>query len=132
MINDFYHNTRKDIDEIRARIGNKDSDMEDMEGQHRANIQVYMQKVKRLEYDHRNQCKEVSNDGQIAMADEKNYHVRVVKELRTDKAELKKQLKEEGLSYISDVKNLDDDLERGLKELREQFHNQKEELIAKY
>ena len=66
------------------------------------------------------------------MADEKNYHVRVVKELRTDKAELKKQLKEEGLSYISDVKNLDDDLERGLKELREQFHNQKEELIAKY
>ena len=104
MINDFYHNTRKDIDEIRARIGNKDSDMEDMEGQHRANIQVYMQKVKRLEYDHRNQCKEVSNDGQIAMADEKNYHVRVVKELRTDKAELKKQLKEEGLSYISGVR----------------------------
>ena len=62
--------------------------MEDMEAQHRPNMQVYMQKVKRLEYNHRNQCKEVSNDELIAMADEKNYHVRVEKELRTDKAEL--------------------------------------------
>ena len=54
MINDFYHNTRKDIEEIRGRVGNKDSDLEDMEAQHRANMQVYMQKVKRLEYNHCN------------------------------------------------------------------------------
>ena len=47
---------------------NKESDMEDKESQHAANIQVYMQKVKRLEYDHRNQCKDVLNDGQISMA----------------------------------------------------------------
>ena len=62
MVHDFYHNTRQEIKELEARIKNLDTDMQDLEGVHRTQIKVFMQKVKHLEYEHGNNCDKVKID----------------------------------------------------------------------
>lgn len=52
MIHDFYHNTRTEIKETEAEIKNFDTEMQKMEEAHRAEIKVYIQKVKHIEYEH--------------------------------------------------------------------------------
>jgi hypothetical protein len=50
-----------------------------------------MQKVKHLEYEHKNSCDKVKIDGQKIMKEERVYHVEKDKEMLKDK----KQCKEE-------------------------------------
>jgi hypothetical protein len=59
MIHDFYHNTREEIKELDAQILNFDTDMQKSEIKHRSNIASHMQKVKHLEFEHKQSCKEV-------------------------------------------------------------------------
>jgi growth arrest-specific protein 8 len=51
MIHDFYNNTRAEIKETEAEIKNFDTEMQKMEEAHRAEIKVYIQKVKHIEYE---------------------------------------------------------------------------------
>jgi len=85
MIHDFYHNTRGEIKEIEADVKNFDSKMQDLEEHHRVEIKVYMQKVKHLEYEHGNQCKNVELDAKIQMNKERDYHVDKEVDMRKDK-----------------------------------------------
>jgi dihydroxyacetone kinase len=87
MIHDFYHNTRADIKELEARIKNLDTDMQDLEGVHRTQIKVFMQKVKHLEYEQGNNCDKVKIDAQKIMKDERIHHVDNEKDMLSKKKE---------------------------------------------
>jgi predicted nuclease with TOPRIM domain len=66
MIHDFYHNTRAEIKETEAEIKNFDTDMQKLEEAHRAEIKVYIQKVKHIEYEHQLNCNNVAGDAGTA------------------------------------------------------------------
>ena len=77
MIHDFYHNTRLEIKETEAEIKNYDTEMQKLEEAHRAEIKVYIQKVKHIEYEHQLNCNNVAGEAgtaQGAMAEERKYH----------------------------------------------------------
>ena len=50
----FYDVTRKEVDDLEMAIAAKDRAMELMEDNHRVEVRVYVQKVKHLEYEHKN------------------------------------------------------------------------------
>lgn len=50
-----------------------------------------MQKVKHLEYEHGNQCKNVELDAKIQMNKERDYHVDKEKDMRKDKVAQKQE-----------------------------------------
>jgi growth arrest-specific protein 8 len=50
MVEQFYHNTLKENDELKTKVVNKESEMEKMEEEHRIDVKVYLQKVKHLEF----------------------------------------------------------------------------------
>jgi growth arrest-specific protein 8 len=62
-----------------------------LEEHHKVEIKVYMQKVKHLEYEHGNQCKNVELDAKIQMNKERDYHVDKEKDMRKDKVAQKQE-----------------------------------------
>ncbi len=71
MIHDFYHNTRAEIKEHESEVKNFDTRMQELEEAHRVEIKVYMQKVKHLEYEHKNNADQVQLDSGKLMKEEK-------------------------------------------------------------
>lgn len=59
--------------------------MQKSEEDHRVEIKVYMQKVKHLEYEHGNSCKEVEAIAKKEMKEELEYHLNNEKDMRKEK-----------------------------------------------
>lgn len=76
MTTEFHANTRAEIKELEAKIRNYDTDMQSMEEAHKAQIKVYMQRVRHLEYEFTNQAKKVKNDATKFMKEEKTEHTK--------------------------------------------------------
>ncbi len=58
----FYDVTRHEVRDLEMSICSKDRAMELMEDNHRVEVRVYVQKVKHLEYEHKNNLKSVEID----------------------------------------------------------------------
>lgn len=65
-INTFWEITKRQLEESRATLRNKDREAEEMEEKHAVEIKVYKQKVKHLLYEHQNQLTELKTDGRFA------------------------------------------------------------------
>ena len=53
-INTFWEITKKELDDRKAELRNKDREAEELEERHQVEIKVYKQKVKHLLYEHQN------------------------------------------------------------------------------
>jgi hypothetical protein len=51
MVEQFYHNTELEIEELRTEILNKETDGENMQLGHNTEVKVFLQKLKLLEYE---------------------------------------------------------------------------------
>ena len=64
-VNTFWEITKKQLEEKRAELRNRDREMEEAEERHQVEIKVYKQKVKHLLYEHQNNITELKADGII-------------------------------------------------------------------
>ena len=74
MIEQFYKNTGIDDGEFKNKIVLKENVMQKMEEDHRAEIKVYLQKVKHLEFDKSENEKQVQEDGEQKRQKEEDQH----------------------------------------------------------
>lgn len=51
MVEQFYHNTELEIEELRTEILNKETEGENMQLAHNTEVKVFLQKLKLLEYE---------------------------------------------------------------------------------
>lgn len=51
MVEQLYHNTELEIDEVKTDILNRESEAENMQQLHNTEVKVYLQKLKLLEYE---------------------------------------------------------------------------------
>ena len=58
-VNTFWEITKRQLDEKKAEIRNKEREMEETEERHQVEIKVYKQKVKHLLYEHQNNITEL-------------------------------------------------------------------------
>lgn len=121
MIESFYDITKQEIQDHENQIMSKDREMEIMEDNHRVEVRVYVQKVKHLDYEHKNNLKHVQTDGVGHMDEEKDLHQHRETVLRSTKQSLKLELKERELSNEDEIDQMKQAHEKNLTKLREQF-----------
>ena len=131
-INTFWEISKRQLEECRADMRNKDREIEEVEEQHTVEIKVYKQKVKHLLYEHTNQIAELKLDGTVQQRLAKDEHASDEKLLRDDKRSLKVELKEMELEHQSIVKDLQLGYEKQSTKLREDLQRTARELQQKY
>ncbi|XP_050778250.1 dynein regulatory complex subunit 4 isoform X1 [Gopherus flavomarginatus] len=131
-IHTFWEITRRQLDEKKAELRNKDREMEEAEERHQVEIKVYKQKVKHLLYEHQNNITELKAEGTVSMKLAQKEHRTQEMELHKDMRTLKVELKEQELANEVVVKNLRMKQEEEITRLRSDFERQVKEIEAKY
>ncbi|XP_060644046.2 dynein regulatory complex subunit 4 isoform X1 [Anolis sagrei] len=131
-IHTFWEITRRQLDEKKAELRNKDREMEEAEERHQVEIKVYKQKVKHLLYEHQNNLTELKAEGTVSMKLAQKDHRTQEMELRKDMRTLKVELKEQELANEMVVKNLRLKQQEETTRLRNDFEREVKEIEAKY
>mmetsp|Transcript_34733 Transcript_34733/g.79236 ORF Transcript_34733/g.79236 Transcript_34733/m.79236 type:complete len:481 (+) Transcript_34733:120-1562(+) len=131
-INTFWEITKKELEEKKAELRNKDREMEEMEERHQVEIKVYKQKVKHLLYEHQNAITQLKIDHEQTIKVLQDEHRAREAELKKDKRSLKLELKELELAHEDFVKSLKEEHDKQIVKLRQDFEQQARELQLKY
>ena len=131
-IKQFFDITKRERQELELQIDTKDREMEQLEENHRVEVRVYVQKVKHLEYEHKNSSKKVKRDGESSLEDEHEASVRREVELKRLKKSLKLELTERELANEFQISEWKQKHAKNLGKLREEFNHNIELLEGKY
>ncbi|KXZ48295.1 hypothetical protein GPECTOR_29g70 [Gonium pectorale] len=131
-INAFWEITKKDLEDRRAELRNKDREMEEMEERHQVEIKVYKQKVKHLLYEHQNNITTLKADGELALKLQQDEYRKREGDLGKDKRNLKLELKEQELAHQDIIRQLKLEHAKEITKLRQEFELQARELQQKY
>ncbi|GIL67830.1 hypothetical protein Vafri_21099 [Volvox africanus] len=131
-INAFWEITKKDLEDRRAELRNKDREMEEMEERHQVEIKVYKQKVKHLLYEHQNNITTLKADGELALKLQQDEFRKREGDLGKDKRNLKLELKEQELAHQDIIRQLKLEHAKEITKLRQEFELQARELQQKY
>merc|ERR1719261_534071 len=103
-IETFSHITKKEMRDLECLIGKCERQMGEMDQNHRTEIRVYMQKVRHLEFEHKNNLKSLANEGEKFEREENRRHDHRESMLKEDKASFKTQLLEQELSNAEQIR----------------------------
>jgi hypothetical protein len=131
-INAFWEITKKELDDRKAELRNKDREMEEMEERHQVEIKVYKQKVKHLLYEHQNNITTLKADGELALKLQQDEFRVNEGGLGKDKRNLKQELKEQELANQDTIRALKLEHSKEITKLRQEFELQAKELQQKY
>ncbi|XP_066100297.1 dynein regulatory complex subunit 4 [Saccopteryx bilineata] len=131
-IHTFWEISRRQLEEKKAELRNKDREMEEAEERHQVEIKVYKQKVKHLLYEHQNHLTEMKAEGTVAMKLAQKEHRTQEGSLRKDVRALKVELKEQELASEVVVKNLRLKHTEEITRMRTDLERQVREIEAKY
>ncbi|KAI4875249.1 hypothetical protein NFI96_006676 [Prochilodus magdalenae] len=131
-IHTFWEITKRQLEERKAELRNRDREMEEAEERHQVEIKVYKQKVKHLLYEQQNSISELKTEGVLATKLMQKEHADLEKELRKGMRTLKVDLKEQELSNENLTKSLKLKHDEEITTLRNDFERQVREIEAKY
>jgi growth arrest-specific protein 8 len=131
-ISSFWEVTRRQLEERKADVRNKDREMEEIEERHQVEIKVYKQKVKHLLYEQQNNVTELKAEALSAVKQEQDEQRTREAQMRDEKRALKLELKEFELSHEDILRNLRGAHDREMSRLRAQFERESRELQLKY
>eukprot|EP00891_Asterochloris_glomerata_P006792 jgi/Astpho2/6792/fgenesh1_pm.00103_%23_10_t len=130
-ISAFWEISKKDLEDKKAELRNKDREMEEMEERHQVEIKVYKQKVKHLLYEHQNNINILKADGELSMKLAADEAAKVEGELQKDKRALKLELKEQELAHEEVVRQLQLEQAKQVTKLRQEVEQGARDLASK-
>ncbi|KAM4612469.1 dynein regulatory complex subunit 4 [Discoglossus pictus] len=131
-IHAFWEITRRQLDDKKSELRNKDREMEEAEERHQVEIKVYKQKVKHLLYEHQNNISELKAEGSVSMKLAQKEHHTQENILRRDMRGLQVEIKEQELANEMVLKGLKMKQDEETTRLRNDFERQVKEIEAKY
>ncbi|KAM6253094.1 dynein regulatory complex subunit 4 [Porphyrio hochstetteri] len=131
-IHTFWDITRRQLEEKKAELRNRDREMEEAEERHQVEIKVYKQKVKHLLYEHQENLTELKTEGVLSVRRAQRDLWAQETELRKDMRSLKVELKEQELANEVVVKSMHLKQEKEITQLYSNFERQMKELEAKH
>ncbi|KAL4496407.1 hypothetical protein ABPG72_014637 [Tetrahymena utriculariae] len=132
MVENFYHNTLKEISEVKTKISNKETEAEEKESKHRIDVKVFLQKVKHLEYEQEKSNLNIEDDGKKAKEKEDAYFEDITKNMKQLKTQLKSEYLEKEKANIQQVQEEKKDHQALLKIQQKKFDELINNLIIKY
>ena len=128
----FWEITKRQLEETKAELRNKDREIEEAEGRHAFLIKVYKQKVKHILLENKTSLTDVKTDSAMSKKLTLEEHQAEQGALRRDKRGLKVELKEQELAHEDIVRNLQLEYDKRVTQLRDDLTRQAKELEAKY
>ena len=130
-IQQYFDITRREVRELELSISARDREMELLQDNHRVELRVYQQKVKHLEYEHRNSIKSIIQDGTGLLEVEQSAHEDKERELLRVKEQLKFAQMELEIVNTTKVAEVRLQHEKQLIKLRQQFEDGLNELTTR-
>ncbi|DBA75681.1 hypothetical protein WJX79_005311 [Trebouxia sp. C0005] len=131
-INAFWEISKKELEDTRAQLRNKDREMEELEERHQVEIKVYKQKVKHLLYEHQNNISTLKADGELGLKLAGEEAAKREGELQKDCRTLKLELKEQELAHEEVVRSVKLEQAKEVTKLRQEVEQGAKELASKY
>eukprot|EP01138_Halocafeteria_seosinensis_P002228 gb/GECG01002280.1/.p1 GENE.gb/GECG01002280.1/~~gb/GECG01002280.1/.p1 ORF type:complete len:455 (+),score=92.30 gb/GECG01002280.1/:1-1365(+) len=131
-VQSFFDVTKEELEEIKLATLAKDREIESAEENHKAEVRVYSQKVRHLEYEHSNNMREIDEAAQEEYKGEDQYHDTQIDELRKKKISLKEQLSEQENAHAEEVQSLKSSHDKYIYSLRQAFDKHMSELNGRY
>ncbi|KAF7699371.1 dynein regulatory complex subunit 4 [Silurus meridionalis] len=131
-IHTFWEISKKQLEEKKADLRNRDREMEEAEENHQTEIRVYKQKVKHLLYEQQNSITELKSEGVVAIKLLEKEQADQENELRKGLRSLKIDLREKELSNENHIKNLKLSHDEQITKLRSEFEERLREIEAAY
>ncbi|TMW57157.1 hypothetical protein Poli38472_003082 [Pythium oligandrum] len=131
-INYFWIVEKKNLEDRKAELRNKERERQDLEEKHQVEIKVYKQRVKHLLYEHQNEITSYKKNQEQTLKLSQDEYRDNERELKSDKRRLKFDLKEIELSHEDYLKSLKQDQDRRITVLRQEFERHAKELQQKY
>eukprot|EP01034_Spumella_vulgaris_P038101 gene38101-47018_t len=130
-IQQYFDITRREVRELELAITAKDREMELLDDNHRVELRVYQQKVKHLEYEHRNSIKTIIQDGTGLLEVEQSSHEEKERDLLRMKEQIKFDQMQLELVNTQKVAEVRQQHEKQLIKLRQQFEDGLNELTTR-
>ncbi|KAG9272953.1 growth arrest-specific protein 8 [Astyanax mexicanus] len=131
-IHTFWEITKRQLEEKKADLRNRDREMEEAEERHQVEIKVYKQKVKHLLYEQQNSIAELKTEGVVTTKLLQKEHADLENDLRKGIRNLKVDIKEQELSSENLIKSLKLKHDEEITKIRNDFERQVREIEAKY
>ncbi|KFO63384.1 Growth arrest-specific protein 8, partial [Corvus brachyrhynchos] len=131
-IQSYWEITRRELEEKKAELQNRDREMEEAEERHQVEIKVYKQKVKHLLHEQQENLTELKAEGVLSLRRAQKDHWDQEQELWKEKRSLNIKLKEQELANEAAITNLCLKHEEEMARLRSDFEMQTKEMEAKY
>jgi len=128
----FWEITRRQLENSKAKLSNKDREMEDAEERHQVEIKVYKQKVKHLLYENQQNIAEVRGEAASQLRLQSSAHKSNERTLILDSRSQAKTTREAELAHEDNIKQLRREHEANETDLRQEFERQVREIEAKY
>jgi chromosome segregation ATPase len=130
-IQQYFDTTKREVKELELAISAKEREMELLEDNHRVELRVYQQKVKHLEYEHRNSIQNIIQEGTGLLENEQEVHESRERELLRIKEQLKFEQMSLALNNAQKVADIKLQHDKQLAKLRQQFDEGLTELTSR-
>jgi hypothetical protein len=131
-LNYFWIVEKKQLEDKKAELRNKEREMQDLEEKHHVEVKVYKQRVKHLLFEHQDEVTEKKTEGQVSLKMDQDGHRESQLELRKDIRALqvaRKELERRHESFMNSLKHAHDE---DITNLRLEFEREAKELSGKY
>lgn len=128
----FWIVEKKNREDKKAELRNKERELQDLDEQHQVTIKVYKQRVKHLLHEHQNQTAKLKAEGEQSVKIKEDGHRISERELKQDKRSYHLELKEKELSHNNLLKSLKGLQDREITSLRNEFERKTKEMHSKY
>ncbi|XP_046386719.1 dynein regulatory complex subunit 4 isoform X2 [Ischnura elegans] len=127
----FWDITRKELEETKAELRNKDRDMEEEEEAHQSEMKFLRQKIKHLLYEHQNNLAELKAENMVSLKLSQENHQEEEGELLKDIQKLKENLEEKEIDHQEQLRTLRLKHSEEIVALQEKFLRKAEEIEDK-
>ncbi|KRT83955.1 hypothetical protein AMK59_986, partial [Oryctes borbonicus] len=131
-IRTFWEITRSELEETKAKLRNKDRQIEEATEANEEELKFFKQKVKHLQYEHQNSLTECKAEAMVSLKLADDDHTEQERELLRDKRELKAKIRGDEVSNQDQIKALKLQFSEEIHKAREEFVKEANELENKY
>jgi len=131
-LNYFWIVEKKNLEDAKAELRNKERELQDLEEKHQVEIKVYKQRVKHLLYEHTNEITQLKAAAESSLKMSQDNHRAEESEIKKDRRNLKVGLKAIELSHEDYLNSLKQSQDKAITQLRQLFERKQKELQDKY
>eukprot|EP01063_Lacrimia_lanifica_P020331 TRINITY_DN27659_c0_g1_i1.p1 TRINITY_DN27659_c0_g1~~TRINITY_DN27659_c0_g1_i1.p1 ORF type:complete len:453 (+),score=259.31 TRINITY_DN27659_c0_g1_i1:67-1425(+) len=131
-INGFWEITKKELDQVKAALRNKEREKDEMRERHQVEMKVYKQKVRHLLYEHKVQIAQLNTEAERALKGKLEEHIEKEGDHKKDLRHQLREKKAQELEHKDQIHRMNLNNYKQLTIFKQAHERQMKEIQAKY